>query len=128
MEQEEKIGTLPLNHIRGLVVRQDGRCAITGLPLEPADVNADHIVPLSRTKLSPSRGKNNVWIVHRSVNAMKGTMTYDELVQMARLILDNHQQSLNLLAEIQKDGVKPLNKVEFDKWVETKSTPTSPLA
>lgn len=117
MEQNEQVGTLPLDHIRGLLIRQGARCAITGIPLVPANVNADHIVPLSRAKLSPGMGKNNIWLVHKTVNAMKGTMTYEELVEMARLILAHHDESKALLQSILNHAVKPSSKAAFDKWV-----------
>jgi hypothetical protein len=117
MEEKNKLAGLPLDYIRGLLVRQGARCAITGLPLVPVDVNADHILPLSRTKLSPTMGKENVWLVHKSVNAMKGTLTYDELVEMARLILAHHDESKKLLREIQSGAVQPCKKDAFDRWV-----------
>lgn len=111
------MSTIPLDHIRGLVVLQSGKCAITGLPLDPQEVNADHVIPLSRKEKSPSVGADNIWLVHKKVNAMKGTMTYDEMVDMAKLIIKHHEKSLSLLGQIQNNSVKPLSKSDFDKWV-----------
>ena len=48
---------------------------------------------------------------------MKGTMTYDELVDMAKLIIEHHEKSRSLLGQIQSSSVKPLSKSDFDKWV-----------
>lgn len=119
MEPKEPTGTLPLDYIRGLLIAQGAKCAITGIPLEPVNVNADHIVPLSRTDLAPSMKKDNLWLVHKKINAMKGTMTYEELVQMARLILDHHEHSKRLLHSIRAGKVSACKKADFDKWVST---------
>ena len=112
----EKKG-VPLNHIRGLLVEQRGRCAITGIPLDPADVNGDHILPLSRRELDPSDGADNLWLVDKRVNAIKGTLTYDELVEMARVILEHEAQSRELFKSIKNGTVRPVEKSEFDNWV-----------
>lgn len=116
MEKKQSL-TIPLDYIRGLIVAQGGRCAISGRPLDPRQVNADHITPLSRTTLSPSMNQTNVWLVHKSVNAMKGTLTYDELIEIARTILQHHEQSMELLEAIRNGRIKPLSKSEFDEWV-----------
>jgi 5-methylcytosine-specific restriction endonuclease McrA len=111
------MNTIPLDYIRGLIVLQNGNCAITGMPLDPQDVNADHVIPLSRKDHSPNTGGDNIWLVHKKVNAMKGTMTYEELVKMAKLIIDHHEKSLALLKLIRDCSVKPISKSLFDKWV-----------
>lgn len=118
MENRKRDPVVPMEHIRGLIVAQGGRCAITGLPLDPREVNADHIVPLSRKELSPSKGPDNVWLVHKKINAMKGGLTYDELVELAMLIVEHQKRAQNLLSLIQKDEVPRIPKDTFDTWVE----------
>ena len=108
---------VPLKFIRGLLVKQRGRCAITGVPLDPAEVNGDHIIPLSRRELNPSDGGDNLWVVDKRINAMKGAMTYDELVEMARLVLDHETQSRELMKTIKSGTLRPIEKAEFDEWV-----------
>lgn len=99
MESTSKEPVVPLDYIRGLIVAQGGKCAITGLPLDPRDVNADHIIPLSRKELSPGRGQDNIWLVHKKVNAMKGGMTYEELVDLAKLIVEHQELAATLLVD-----------------------------
>ena len=108
---------VPLRIIRGLLVKQRGRCAITGVPLDPAEVNGDHIIPLSRRELDPSFGADNIWIVNKRINAMKGAMTYNELVEMARLILNHEAQSRELKKAIENGTIRSVEKSEFDDWV-----------
>jgi hypothetical protein len=118
MEKKTTKKTIPLDYIRGLLVAQGGRCAITGMPLDPHEVNADHIVPLSREELEPSVEENNFWLVHKKINAMKGTMTYAEFVEACRAVLDHQEKTQDLLIRIQSRGIRAVSKVEFDNWVE----------
>lgn len=117
MENRTREPVVPLEYIRGLIVAQGGRCAITGLPLDPKEVNADHIIPLSRKELSPSRGPNNVWLVHKKINAMKGGLTYDELVELATLIVEHQKMSQDLLSLIQQNAIPKVPKDAFDNWI-----------
>jgi hypothetical protein len=118
MESDSTKKTIPLDYIRGLLVRQHGRCAITGVPLDPQEVNADHIVPLSRTELSPTAQEDNIWLVHKKVNAMKWTMTYDEFFVMCRMVIDHHVATEALLKDIRHRDIDPVSKEEFDHWVD----------
>lgn len=118
MEKEKQRKTIPLDHIRGLLVAQGGTCAITGMPLDPLEVNADHIVPLSREELSPSLQEDNIWLVHKKINAMKGTMTYAEFVQACQAVLDHQSATRALLKRIQEREVLPLSKSDFDSWIQ----------
>jgi hypothetical protein len=118
MEKKEPKKTIPLDYIRGLIVAQAGRCAITGMPLDPVEVNADHIVPLSREELSPSYEENNIWLVHKKINAIKGTMTYEEFVDACQAVLDHRSATASLLKRIQQGEIEPQSKEAFDSWVE----------
>ena len=109
---------VPLNLIRGLLIEQQGRCAVTGIALDPAQVNGDHIIPLSRRELKPPDGAKNLWIVTKRINAMKGTMTYNELVEASRLVMDHEEKSRNLIKMISSGLVRPVEKRDFDEWVE----------
>ena len=117
MEKKTTKKTIPLDYIRGLIVAQGGRCAITGIPLDPQEVNADHIVPLSRQELTPSIEEDNVWLVYKKINAMKGTMTYEEFVKACKAVLDHHDATEELLKRIRAKGITPVSKDEFDRWV-----------
>ncbi len=117
MEKKTTRKTIPLDYIRGLIIAQGGRCAITGMPLDPQEVNADHIVPLSRQAFTPSVEEDNVWLVHKKINAMKGTMTYQEFVEACKTVLDHHETTEDLLEQIRTRGITPVSKDGFDRWV-----------
>lgn len=117
MDKTEKTPVIPLDYIRGLVVAQNAKCAITGIKLSPKDVNADHIVPLSREDLQPNSGKENIWLVDKRINSMKGTMSYEEFVQLAKKIIEHEKETRELLERIRSGAVSPMAKPDFDGWV-----------
>ncbi len=108
---------LSLGHIRGLLVDQHGRCAITGRPLDPAKASGDHIIPLSRRELSPPDGPENIWLVDKQVNAMKGSLTYDELIQLSKEIIAYEATARALHSRIREEQITQMDKADFDKWV-----------
>lgn len=113
----ERTQTLPLDYIRGLVVHQNGKCAITGVALDPTETNADHIVPLSRKELNPQEGIENIWIVNKIVNAMKGALSYDEFLKLAKLVVSHETETRKLLEDIKTAKITGVSKKNFDAWV-----------
>jgi len=107
---------IPVAYIRSLLVAQDGKCAITGTKLNPNDVNADHIIPGSRSELRPLFDESNIWLVHKYINSMKCTMTYDELIEACHLILKHEQETRVLLYRIQSRKISLISKAEFEAW------------
>lgn len=66
-----------------LLLRQDKRCAISGVELTTDNVSIDHIVPLSK---GGGHVMQNVHLVHRVINRMKGTMGHEEMLDLCRKI------------------------------------------
>lgn len=115
--EKKKTPLIPLDHIRGLIIEQGGRCAISGVPLDPMKVNADHIIPLSRQELSPSYDKDNVWLVDKTINAMKGSLSYDEFIELCKRILNYHEYSKQLLEKIKRNEISTVKKEVFEAWI-----------
>jgi CRISPR/Cas system Type II protein with McrA/HNH and RuvC-like nuclease domain len=67
-----------------LLAQQGYRCAATGRELTPSNAAMDHIVPLSR---GGKHSIENIQILHRQVNAMKGTLSQEDLIALAREIV-----------------------------------------
>ena len=87
------------------------------MALDPTDTNADHVVPLSRKELNPAEGTENIWIVNKTVNAMKGALTYDEFVEIAKLVVSHEAETRHLLDAIRTANISVVSKKEFDVWV-----------
>lgn len=103
--------------IRGLLVAQKGRCAITGEKITPLDVTLDHIIPVSRKDLENSDEYGEVWLVSKKVNAMKSTMMMDDLYEMCEKILRNKDKANKLKKMIINKEIKKISKKEFDEYI-----------
>ena len=106
-----------VSDLRSILLAQNGRCAISGKPLEPEDCSLDHIVPLSRPNLNPNDDASNVWLVCKDINRMKGALSYDELVSLCRKILANENITRSLMKSINDTTVPITDKEKFDEWV-----------
>lgn len=69
--------------------RQDYRCAISGRELTPETASLDHRIPVAA---GGTHSIANIDIVHRQVNAAKGTMSLKEFVVMCREVV-NYQDN-----------------------------------
>ena len=118
---ENKENKVTQKYLRGLLKVQKGKCAITGKRLKPEEMSADHIIPVSRKELNPVNGKTNVWLVDKKVNQFKRTMTYDELIKICRLILENESEARKLQKSISNEFVKDFELNDFLDWVEKNS-------
>ena len=73
--------------IYDLFERQQRRCALSGLVFEnPADMVGDHIVPVALGGLNVM---SNIQLVHRVVNAMKGSLPQSEFIAFCRAIAEH---------------------------------------
>ena len=87
-----------------LFVRQDRKCAITGLELELAKNNTDHRTgnyTASIDRIDNSRGYtiDNVQWVHKRVNVMRGNMSMDEFVTLCSAVVTNKYDGKSLSFE-----------------------------
>lgn len=73
--------------IEQLVIRQQYRCALSGLELTPLVATVDHIVPLTR---GGEHDLTNAQIVVDYINTSKGQMTNDEFIAMCVAVAKRH--------------------------------------
>jgi len=90
-EMQEKDATA--HAPRGIIARgaevialgetQEDRCALSGKVLTPEIAELDHIIPVAK-----GGGNNieNLQVVHRKVNRMKGTLGNEEFIELCKLI------------------------------------------
>lgn len=83
---------LTLDYLCGLWEIQEGKCAISGLPmsLQKEDKRwSSNMVSLDRIDSSLGYTKDNVWLVCTRVNFAKGTQSYEDFVEMCRHVVEN---------------------------------------
>ncbi|MDP6440628.1 MAG: hypothetical protein QGF61_02850 [Pelagibacteraceae bacterium] len=112
-----KVKNLTRGQIRTLLKLQNGRCAISGQKLKPADVSVDHIIPLSRYELNKKKGYGKYWLVSSKVNKLKGSLTADELYKLINEILNYKRKSTPLMNHLINSEIKETSKEDFDKYI-----------
>lgn len=114
----KKIKNLNRGQVRSLLKRQNGRCALTGIKISPADVSVDHIIPISRRDLENQKGYGKCWLVHTSVNRMKGNQTLEEFYDIISKVINFKQEAIKLQKELYETDLPEMNKDEFNKYLQ----------
>ena len=84
VEDSEKVATR--HELRKLVDRQGYKCSLSGAELSPSVAELDHVVSVAD---GGWHGVDNLQVLHKVVNRMKGTMGNDEFIQWCRLVADH---------------------------------------
>jgi 5-methylcytosine-specific restriction endonuclease McrA len=85
--QEAKVKA---KELRELIEKQQYKCALTGRGLTPETAAADHIQPVSN---GGGHVIENIQILHRDVNAAKGTMNNEEFLRMCYEVIEHNQDN-----------------------------------
>lgn len=85
---------LTLDFLMDLFEAQDGKCALTGLPLH---FTGEFWDVLSIDRKIPDEGytKSNVQLVVNRVNAIKGNLSMEELLVICRLIIEKGSETIS---------------------------------
>ena len=112
--------TMSIKHLRGLLKKQKGRCAISNIKLTPDTLTADHIIPFAdKSKANIQISSNeNVWLVHKEVNRMKGSTSYDDLIKFCKSIISNEKKSRKLWKEIKEGKVEMMPLSDFQVYID----------
>ena len=113
----KKIKNLTRGQVRSLLKRQNGRCALTGMKISPVDVSVDHIIPISRKEFENQKGYGKCWLVHTSVNRMKGNQTLEEFYDIISKVINFKQEAMKLQKELYETDLPEMDKGEFDKYL-----------
>jgi 5-methylcytosine-specific restriction endonuclease McrA len=69
--------------LRELITKQEYRCALTGVELEPSTAEIDHVIAVAD---GGDHSIGNLQVLHRIVNRMKGAMDNDEFIRWCNLV------------------------------------------
>ena len=83
---------LSLDYLEKLWEKQEGKCALSGLPMTYIRGNGRIVSNISIDRIDPTKGytESNIQLVCGQVNVMKYTATTEELLYWCRAILQNH--------------------------------------
>lgn len=71
-----------------MLMDQDAKCYLSGLPLTEETMQLDHIIPTSRDG-HPTDARNGAW-THSALNKMKGTMSTEDFIAFCRLVAEHN--------------------------------------
>ena len=108
---------LTRGQIRKLLHIQNGRCAISGVKLDPKKVSIDHIIPLSRKEFMNDPLFGKYWLVDAKINKLKGALTLDELYEVIENIRNNITITKNIKNSFKNKDIEEMNRKDFDEYI-----------
>lgn len=79
---------LTLEDIWFLYTSQEGRCALSDIPIGWSEVGSIHTVSIDRIDSSKGYLKDNVQLLHKDVNFMKQRFSQDYFIEVCKAIAD----------------------------------------
>ena len=70
--------TITPEDVNAIYLEQDKKCAFSGLEIGWSEANWDHTASIDRIDNSIGYTKDNIHIVHKKINMMRGTLTVEE--------------------------------------------------
>ena len=104
-------------HVRYLLKKQNGRCALTGEKLNPKDVSIDHIIPLKSIKDKKKKDYGKFWLVKMEVNRMKGSLDLDRFHELIEKIYKNKSKTYKLKKDLNKMKLKEMDSISFEEYI-----------
>ena len=104
-------------HVRYLLKKQNGRCALTGEKLNPKDVSIDHVIPLKSIKENKNKDYGKFWLVKMEVNRMKGSLDLDKFLNLIEKIYKNKSNIIRLKKDLNKMKLKEMDSATFEEYI-----------
>lgn len=71
-----------------MYTEQQGKCALSGLPISWSSVGWDHSASIDRIDNDLGYFEENVQLVHKKVNMLRGSLTIEEFVKLCTAVAD----------------------------------------
>jgi len=104
MAQHHLLSASRATDLQSLLKSQEGRCALTGFPLEPPFIELDHIVPLGQ---GGSTELENMQLMLPIVNRIKAHLRQDELFAFCRLVVAHNEGKVSEEAALRGAAKQP---------------------
>ena len=82
--------TIDIEFVAALHEQQNGRCALSGLAIGWSDQKWDHTASIDRIDNSVGYTEENIQLVHKEVNMLRGTASVDRFIELCGLVADKH--------------------------------------
>lgn len=84
-----KNGTITIENVHDLWIKQNKKCALTGLPIGFYDDGKTHTCSIDRVDSLKEYDLDNIQLVHKDINLMKNRFTHCYFIEMCRLVSEN---------------------------------------
>lgn len=79
---------ISIEFIDALYEMQGGECALTGMPIGWSEQYWDHTASIDRIDNERGYWPDNVQLVHKQVNMMRGSLEIERFVELCKLVAD----------------------------------------
>ena len=79
---------ISLDDVWFLYTAQEGRCALSGIPIGWSEVGSIHTASIDRIDSSMGYTKDNVQLLHKDVNFMKQHFSQEYFIEVCKAISD----------------------------------------
>ena len=79
---------ISIEFIDSLYDVQSGRCVLTGMPIGWSSQGWNHTASIDRVDNAKGYTEDNVQLVHKEVNMLRGSLPVERLVELSRLIAE----------------------------------------
>lgn len=80
-----------IKYLWSIYIKQDRKCALSGLPLDFDTETDNGIVSIDRINNDKGYIKRNIQLLHKDINYMKWTFTQKYFIELCNLVAKNHK-------------------------------------
>lgn len=85
-QRRQRSGSITIEDVWALYLRQNGRCALSGLPIGWYDDGDSHSASIDRIDSTREYDLDNVQLVHKDVNLMKNAFPQGRFIEICRAV------------------------------------------
>jgi len=82
---------LTIEYVDTLYEQQNGKCALSGLPIRWSEVNWNHTASIDRIDNSKGYTEDNIQLVHKEINMLRGSLEIDRFIELCTLVADREK-------------------------------------
>lgn len=83
---------IDIEYINKLFIEQNGRCALSGLPITVGSYGKSTTASLDRIDNTKGYVEGNVWWLHKKINVMKNVYSVDNFIQLCRSVVEYNDE------------------------------------
>ena len=87
--KRKRTGTIVIEDVWALYIKQDKKCALTGVPISFEKTELGYSASIDRIDSKKEYDLDNVQLVHKDVNLMKNRFDQDYFISMCKLVAKN---------------------------------------